>query len=262
MGFLNKLILFIGATVFSAEVLALAPVKEFSAQAVISVPQQSPRISRLFVSKKAVRNEMESDGQIWIEIIFPEQGRAVLINDAARVYRERHFTPQDSKNDGDPCAQILHATCEKKGTEKINGMNTEKWEIISDMGGQKIRTLHWIDIKRKLALREFFPDGTVAELKMIAKETINGRNTEKWQRTLDRPDGRKVTSYQWYDRELGIAIREELPGGYVRELKQIRVNEQPASLFEVPKTYQRIEDNTSPDQGALTQPELHTVRNR
>ena len=85
------------------------------------------------------------------------------------------------------------------------------------------------------------PDGSVADLKMIRKEKINGRDTEKWERTLSRPDGQNIKSYQWYDASLEIAIREELPGGYVRELKNIEVSKQPEKLFNIPENYKRID---------------------
>ena len=49
-----------------------------------------------------------------------------------------------------------------------------------------------------------------------------------------------MQSTQWYDPELQIAIREELSGGYFRELRDIRVAPQPDHLFTVPADYQRV----------------------
>ena len=147
------------------------------------------------------------------------------------------------KNQDNPCSRIMNTTCENMGTETIDGFKTEKWQIISNDNGRRLRTLHWIDVKRKLALREFFPDGTVAELKKIKTENINGRNTEKWQRILSRPDGSSSSSFQWYDTILGIAIREELPGGYIRELKNIKVKNQPEKIFNIPDGYINLDRN-------------------
>ena len=42
------------------------------------------------------------------------------------------------------------------------------------------------------------------------------------------------TATQWYDPELKIAIREELPGGYIRELRDIKTGKQEKDLFEIP----------------------------
>ena len=85
-----------------------------------------------------------------------------------------------------------------------------------------------------------FPDGSVAELKSLGESHVSGRITEKWQRKLTRPDGTTMVTYQWYDPELKIAIKEELPGGYIRELQDIKVGTQDASLFTVPSDYQDV----------------------
>ena len=241
MSILNKLIISGFVYLASSSVYAESKTVEFSADAVISVPQQESRQTKLFVSKKAVRSETMINGKNIVEIVYPDQGRAVLINEFIKSYKERAFSNQDKNKNNNPCAQIVNSTCEKLGTETIDGMKTEKWQIISNGQGKKLRTLHWIDVKRKLAVREFFPDGTVAELKLLKKEEINGRATEKWQRLLSRPDGSNSRSYQWYDAGLGIAIREELPGGYIRELKNIKVSRQPEELFVLPSDFVKIE---------------------
>jgi len=236
---LNKLMIFGVALLITGQSSAISKTVEFSAEAVISVPQQPERTSKLFVSDQAVRREINVNGQSMVEIVFPEQGRAFLINDQMRSFKERIFPAQNKKDSESPCSQIQNATCEKIGSETIDGIKTEKWQILSNDNGQKMRTLHWIDVKRKLAIREFFPDGSVSELKMLKKEKINNRNTEKWQRTLSRPDGQNIKSYQWYDNKLKIAVREELPNGFSRELKNIKVEKQPRSLFEPPVGYMK-----------------------
>ena len=54
-------------------------------------------------------------------------------------------------------------------------------------------------------------------------------------------EGKQSTSKQWYDPELRIITREELPGGFYRELKSIAVAPQPPALFSVPADYKRVE---------------------
>jgi hypothetical protein len=214
---------------------------EFSADAVISVPQKPIKQTKLFVSKKAVRRESMVNGQPMVEIVYPDEGRAIFINDPLKLYKEQSFLKQGKQvGDNNPCAQIRDSVCEKVGVENIDGIKTEKWQIISNDKGRRLRTLHWIDVKRKLAIREFFPDGSVAELKMIKKEKVNNRNTEKWERTLSRPNGKTFKSYQWYDTSLKIAIREELPGGFLRELKNIKISKQPVGLFNAPADYKKV----------------------
>ena len=92
-----------------------------------------------------------------------------------------------------------------------------------------------------MPIREFFPDGTVTELKLLSQEKINGRQTEKWLMRMTRTDGQELVSYQWYDPQLKIAIREETDDGFVRELKDIKVEKQRASLFEIPGDYKQVE---------------------
>lgn len=71
-------------------------------------------------------------------------------------------------------------------------------------------------------------------------ETVNGRPAEKWEFTATQ-NGQTMTSTVWVDKELRMPIRQELPGGAVSELRDIRVGPQPAHLFQVPGGYTRIE---------------------
>lgn len=71
-------------------------------------------------------------------------------------------------------------------------------------------------------------------------EKINGRKTEKWEVEVSQ-DGRKMRSLVWIDRSLGFPVREELPGGLVRELRNIQEGPQPDHLFQIPEAYKRIE---------------------
>lgn len=239
---LNKLIIVVSALFVVGQSNAISKTVEFSADAIISIPQQEAKISKIFVGKNAVRREMNVNGQHVIEIVYPEQGRALLINDQIRSFKERRFPAQSKEENKTPCAQINNAICEKLGTESIDGIKTEKWQILSNEKGRKMRTLHWIDVKRKLAIREFFPDGSVSELKMIKKEKVNKRNTEKWERTLSRPDGKNIKSYQWYDSKLKISIKEELPNGSSRELKNVTVGKQKEELFNLPTGYMQVDN--------------------
>lgn len=58
--------------------------------------------------------------------------------------------------------------------------------------------------------------------------------------TTTLPDGTAKTSTEWYDKELKIVIREELPGGYVREMRDIVVGPQDPGLYLVPQGYQQV----------------------
>ncbi len=244
---LFRLLLISTWLILTSQSFAIGDAAEFSADAVMTTPQQPEVRTKIYVGKKAVRTESNINNQKMIEISFPEQGRVVMINTQQRAYKEINTNKpvtNETKTDNSPCDQMSGAQCQMLGKEKIDGIETEKWQVISNSQGRQLRTLHWIDVKRKLALREYFPDGSLAELKMVLKEKMNGRKTEKWQRTMSRPNGENRISFQWYDPELKMAIREVLPGGYMRELKNIKIAKQAAKLFKIPKDYTRIENQT------------------
>jgi hypothetical protein len=132
--------------------------------------------------------------------------------------------------------------CNKLGSEALYGRPVSRWEVTVDRQGEVVRSLHWIDDDRLMSLRDMWPDGSVSELRLIDIEMLDGRKTERWQRTTMRSDGKKDVTTQWYDPELKIAVREELSGGYFREIRNIRVEKQPATLFQVPMDYRLVEE--------------------
>lgn len=83
----------------------------------------------------------------------------------------------------------------------------------------------------------------------VGAEKVNDRNTEKWEIVMSQGD-QKLRSVVWVDRSLGMPVREQLPGGYVRELRDIQESPQDPSLFQIPAEYQRVELPKQPPQGA------------
>ena len=218
---------------------------EFSAEAVQMAPQRPTMHSTMYVSKKAVRTESSYNNQQMVEIVFPRDGRRLMLIPQQRAYMEQTGLPvapivNSQQKNFSPCTGIPYAECKKLGVENLQGRQAQKWEITVQREGQKLSSTHWIDAKRNMPLREIFPDGTRSELTLLKNEKMNGRKTEKWQVTMTRPDGQSMQSSQWYDPQLQMMIREELPGGYVRELRNIKVGKQSAKLFEIPNGYQRM----------------------
>jgi hypothetical protein len=201
----------------------------------------------MYVSKDAVRTESTINGIAVVEIMNSKQQTRVLLVAKKKIYLQQqrkvdanNATASKQKTEN-PCAGLPDTTCKKLGNETINNRKTEKWEFTLVRNGQSYRSLHWIDVKHRMPIREFFPDGTVMELTMQGTETIHGRKTEKWAMQMTRTDAEKMTSTQWYDPELKIAIREELQGGFIRELRDIKVGKQDKKLFEIPAGYTRVE---------------------
>ncbi|MBI1424680.1 MAG: hypothetical protein GC149_14635 [Gammaproteobacteria bacterium] len=241
----NALMLLIGLG-FTTAVYAIDVVKEFSAMAVQQAPGKPAFQAKMYVSKNAVRTDYKINDTNVIEIVFPQRHLQVLLVPGEKIYLESEnktsvTAAEKNTSDKNPCAGRPDTECKSLGKETINNRETEKWEFLTKRNGRTFRSLHWIDVQRHMPIREFLPDGTVTELKIVGRDKMDGRDTEKWLFQITRADGQSVTSTQWYDPELQMAIREDMPGGYLRELRDIKTGDQKKSLFEIPKDFHKVE---------------------
>jgi len=216
--------------------------KQFSADAVITIPGEPQTISKLYVGQGVVRTDITTKNGLIIDIVFPNEGKLVKLNPQLKQYINLPIKKQnnDFSVNTNPCNRLQNASCSLLSEETVNGQVTQKWQVVTLIQNKRITTVHWIDKQRKLAIRERFNDGSMADMVLQEQETINNRHVEKWVRTLKRVDGSVTSSFQWYDPELKISIREALPGGYVRELKNIVLAKQQDELFRVPDDYSMI----------------------
>ena len=106
--------------------------------------------------------------------------------------------------------------------------------------GETLTGSQWLDQERGIPLKSVMPNGQSMELRILGQESIDGRNVEKWEMTTTVPKQQPMRTFQWYDPVLELAVREEFPGGYVSELKNIRIGPQPDDLFVVPAGYERV----------------------
>lgn len=236
--------------------MAADKVIQFTADAVQITPDRGTMQTKIYVGKDAVRNEYQVNGQTFIEIVRQKNRDRIVINPARKEYVIQpggnvSLPVSNRQRIGEtPCAGVANVTCRMLGKEQINGRMTEKWEFIQNVNGRELRSLHWIDSKKRFPIRQMFPDGTVSEMKLLGSEERDGRKVEKWEVIMTRPDGQQMRSLQWHDSELDMAIREELPGGYVRELRNIRPGKQPARLFEIPEGYREVRPPRAPVQAS------------
>jgi hypothetical protein len=195
-----------------------------------------------------MRTEMSQGGRRVIQIIDYAERVAYTLDPEREVYVELHGPGAASQAPAgsagaevSPCDAIPGASCTRLGKEEIAGRPAVKWEVRAPgpRGGEASMT-QWIDAERGIPLRSESPDKTRMALEMTGRETVNGRTAEKWEMTVEREDGQTQRSYLWYDPVLKMAIREEFPGGYVRELTDIRIGPQPDSLFRVPGGYREM----------------------
>lgn len=249
---------FVLLTVLGSATLTVSanpPALEFSAEAVQISPSGELHNARIFVGNGGVRREIQTNGQRVVEIIRNDLHRMWTLAPAHREYVETRFGGRQMATgagmgspgtagrpaSGSPCEGVPDVTCKLVGTEEVSGRETEKWEMVGHYGGQTLRSLLWIDKERRIPMRQFMPNGMTSELRFLGRETLNGRPVEKWELVTTEPHGQSTKSWQWYDPELRIAVREELPGGYARELRNIVVAPQPPELFELPTGYHRVE---------------------
>lgn len=220
---------------------------EFSATAVQIAPGQPENQKKMYVSKGIVRTDSVFNNNTLIEIVnSKEQIRLFLIPNERIFLQQKSPGSLTSAVSGEisstsPCAGMRDTSCEMLGKEMINNRQTEKWEFAEKQGDQMHLSLHWIDVERRMVVREFIPDGTLTELLPLENELIDGRHTEKWLWRSLTPDGKMESATQWYDPELKMSIREELPGGYIRELRDIKTGPQEKELFEIPDGYKQVE---------------------
>jgi len=215
--------------------------KPFLATAVQITPQGVVQ-TKIYISQKAIRNEYEQNGHKFIEIILPDENRRMMLFPEQKVFIEQYapaFPDRRVTSKDSPCAKLPGTLCRKLKDEVINDIETEKWEFSHVEKGRPVHTLHWIDRKRQLPIREFFSDGSAVEMFLLGDETISKRKAEKWRMQVMNADGQRTQFLQWYDRELKLVIREEHPDGYIRELRDIKVGKHKKSLFAVPKDYER-----------------------
>lgn len=223
---------------------------EFSADLYQTDGQGNEMTGRIYVAEDAIRNEMEHSGQQMVQIVNTDTGHSYMLMPAQKAYTEQRISAASEKRQEEinPCAGMQGVQCRKLGVETVNGRKTEKWEVVGQHQGQTMRIVQWIDVERKMPIKQEMPNNAVMNMRMLGKETLNGRTVEKWEVVTQQGSSAPQKAYQWYDPELNVAIREEYPGGAVRELRNIDVGPQPDRLFEVPEGYREMTMPTPQEQ--------------
>jgi len=220
---------------------------EFSATAVQKAPDRASYQSEMYIGKDFVRTDSTMKNTKIIEIQNTKAMKKYYLLPEHKVFMEvklrNPMTPEvEIDQNTKPCDGMENTRCELLATESIFGRPAEKWEFVVQQNNQSIRSLHWIDIERRMIVREFLPNGTINELIPQGDDIVNQRKSEKWLWQVSGPNGTIRTSIQWYDPELKITTREEIQGGFVRELIHIKLGKQPKSLFDIPSSYVQVSD--------------------
>ena len=219
---------------------------QFSAETVQRSGTGEASGGKMFVGDGRVRMEMSAQGQTLVRITDEKRKVEWLLFPDQKTYLERQAGPDQagsasspSAAAADPCAGIPGLSCRKLGDEDVGGRPAAKWEITGNQDDKPVTSLQWIDRERGIPLRQQFPDGGKMDLSLRGKEMLEGRAVEKWEVTVEAPGRQPSHTFQWYDPELKLAVRQEFPAGGVSELKNIRIGKQPEDLFVVPAGYSR-----------------------
>ncbi len=225
---------------------------EFSAD-LYQKGQGMERNGRIYIAKGRMRSEMSQGGQTIIQIVDTDKKLGWMIMPAQKSYMEQQLssntsaiTAQSQGGDSNPCMGMKGAQCKKVGEEKISGRLTVKWYITFNWQGKTQKSTQWIDKERGIPLKQALPDGQQLERKMVGLEQLSGRAVEKWVMSMqDDKEGAKNV-YSWYDPQLNLALREEMPGGFVREMRNVKIGPQDPKLFTIPAGYKKMTPQMRP----------------
>ena len=224
----------------------------YSATAVHSLPGQPETSGKVVKSGQNMRLEYEQDGQAVIQILRPAEGVMYIMDPTGQTYIEvRGQAMPATKTEGytTPCPDAAQmARCERIGTDTVSGIAVERWALASKPQTRPLIIL-W-DSTRRRALRQEFPDGSVMAMDFQAMEDLNGRLTEHWNikiTTGNQPANQPAnTGSWWFDPELRVVVREDLPGGEMRRLDDISVGNVDETAFQVPEGWQKQDSPAAP----------------
>lgn len=213
---------------------------EFSADTLQTDPQNNQRAGRIYVGKQRIRSEMQQNGQPVVSIVDTEQKTTWVLYPQQRSYIEYSGgAAPGGVADGSPCEGIAGAKCRKLGEEQIQGRPAVKWAVQIPAQSGPVQSTQWIGQKRSILLRQEIQGGPVMEQKLLGEEQLQGRKVERWEMVVTQGE-QQQRSTRWFDPQLNLAIKEQNPGGYLRELRNIQVGSQSPELFKIPSDYKKI----------------------
>ena len=236
MSGLVKRFLCLMSTIVAAGIVDAA---EYSADIVEQGPQGVMARARVYVSGKRTRTETTRKGTEIVTITDDDVRKQWTLFPADHAYIERSGSIPRSKPE-DPCSGLPGASCERLGEERLWDRPVTKWQVTADGQGDVSQSYHWIDTERGIVLRQVMPDGSRTEWRRVGLDRIENRHVEKWQVVMDRLGLPPVQMFNWIDPELNVAIREEMPGGFVSELRNIHIGAAPEEMFRVPIDYREV----------------------
>jgi Domain of unknown function (DUF4412) len=147
--------------------------QSFSADINFNSPQGMSGTGKLFFSGDKVRMEMSAMGHQSIMIsdtvaqtgyvLMPQQKMYMDMSSGMKgAHKGPDWRAYDASN---PCANMTDTTCQKVGTEVVNGRTCAKWQF-SGKNAESKRTV-WIDQATGIPIKTVTNDGATVELTNI-----------------------------------------------------------------------------------------------
>ncbi len=217
---------------------------QFSANAVMSTPGRADVSTHLYYSSGRIRKEFFYYGEPVIQILDANKHTSLMcFTDQQLCYENKTLEEINIGIESaitSPCENNDKLVCENLGEEMLNERKAVQWKIVAKEEGAKERVTYlWLDSEFKIPVKQTLFNGTSIELKWLGSDKLDQRDTEKWLQRITLSNGEVQESYQWYDKELKISIRESFPNGNSQELKHIVVEKLPDKLFTIPVGYEK-----------------------
>lgn len=212
------------------------PARTYSATAIHGLPGQAETSGKVIRSGENMRLEFEQNGREVIQILLPGQGVMYVLDPQSKTYMEMRGpavpTPNGVRNTS-PCDPRKMAICEQTGMDTVSGIQVERWQLAAQPQTPPL-TILW-DPTRRHALRQEYPDGSTTAMRFATMETLNGRATEHWAIEIQAPGRDTLNGDWWFDPDLRVVVREDLPGGEIRRLEDITVGVVDPAVFQIPE---------------------------
>lgn len=216
---------------------------QFSADAVMSSPDRADVSTHFYYSPGRIRKEFYYYGEPVIQILDAEKQISLMCFTQQQVCYENQSVEAINigiENSMDtPCKAGAGVSCENLGEEQLNNRTAIKWKITTQQGDQTVVSTLWLDKELGIPVKQTLSNGAVVDLTWMGSEQLGNRNTEKWLQEISLPGGQVQQSYQWFDKELKISIREAFDNGNSQELKHIVVEKLPDKLFTIPTGFEK-----------------------
>ncbi len=223
---------------FSATVLAI----QFSADAVMSTPGHADVSTFLYYSNGRIRKEFYYYGEPVIQILDANKHKSLMCFTEQKIcyqnksMEEIHIGIENAMTQA--CNHNKSLNCKNLGDEVLHKRKATKWKISASTGKKQLVSYIWMDKELNIPIKQLLSNGTRINLTWLGHEKLAQRDTDKWLQEIKLPNGSLQKSFQWFDRELKISIRETFPDGNSQELKNIMVRKLKDKLFAIPKGYE------------------------